>query len=255
MCPAGTVGRTTPRARAGSGVRGGDRRAVAPAPRPSHGTTSPNAPARAVTPLPAALDELPIAVDLRPRRQRHGHDPPHDVRHRFLPLDRPGPQPHARRTSATREPAGMTTTSSDPSVASAAPIPEPPPNASPPRHGGGAIDHEGEPHVARRYTRSRVRPHRPHRGRGRRPRVGDRAPHPRLWHAARAPRDDRGAGRRGRAARRRREPCGAAHAALREDTPVGRFLAARGPGLHHVAYQVADVERRAAARRARPGCG
>jgi methylmalonyl-CoA/ethylmalonyl-CoA epimerase len=29
---------------------------------------------------------------------------------------------------------------------------------------------------------------------------------------------------------------------LSEDTPVGRFLAARGPGLHHVAYQVADVE-------------
>jgi methylmalonyl-CoA/ethylmalonyl-CoA epimerase len=28
---------------------------------------------------------------------------------------------------------------------------------------------------------------------------------------------------------------------LAEDTPVGRFLAARGPGLHHVAYQVADV--------------
>jgi methylmalonyl-CoA/ethylmalonyl-CoA epimerase len=28
---------------------------------------------------------------------------------------------------------------------------------------------------------------------------------------------------------------------LAEDTPVGRFLATRGPGLHHVAYQVADV--------------
>jgi methylmalonyl-CoA epimerase len=28
---------------------------------------------------------------------------------------------------------------------------------------------------------------------------------------------------------------------LRDDTPVGRFLAKRGPGLHHVAYQVADV--------------
>ena len=27
-----------------------------------------------------------------------------------------------------------------------------------------------------------------------------------------------------------------------EDTPVGRFLAKRGPGLHHVAYQVADIE-------------
>jgi methylmalonyl-CoA/ethylmalonyl-CoA epimerase len=29
---------------------------------------------------------------------------------------------------------------------------------------------------------------------------------------------------------------------LDEDTPVGRFLAKRGPGLHHVAYQVADVQ-------------
>jgi methylmalonyl-CoA epimerase len=31
-------------------------------------------------------------------------------------------------------------------------------------------------------------------------------------------------------------------APLGEDTPVGRFLARRGPGLHHVAYQVADVD-------------
>jgi methylmalonyl-CoA/ethylmalonyl-CoA epimerase len=29
---------------------------------------------------------------------------------------------------------------------------------------------------------------------------------------------------------------------LGEDTPVGRFLATRGPGLHHVAYQVGDVD-------------
>jgi methylmalonyl-CoA epimerase len=29
---------------------------------------------------------------------------------------------------------------------------------------------------------------------------------------------------------------------LAEDTPVGRFLAGRGPGLHHVAYQVSDIE-------------
>jgi methylmalonyl-CoA/ethylmalonyl-CoA epimerase len=29
---------------------------------------------------------------------------------------------------------------------------------------------------------------------------------------------------------------------LSGDTPVGRFLASRGPGLHHVAYQVADVQ-------------
>jgi methylmalonyl-CoA/ethylmalonyl-CoA epimerase len=26
-----------------------------------------------------------------------------------------------------------------------------------------------------------------------------------------------------------------------DDTPVGRFLASRGPGLHHVAYEVEDV--------------
>ena len=32
-------------------------------------------------------------------------------------------------------------------------------------------------------------------------------------------------------------------AALADDTPVGRFLAQRGPGLHHVAYAVADIER------------
>jgi methylmalonyl-CoA/ethylmalonyl-CoA epimerase len=29
---------------------------------------------------------------------------------------------------------------------------------------------------------------------------------------------------------------------LGPDTPVGRFLAKRGPGLHHVAYQVADID-------------
>ena len=29
---------------------------------------------------------------------------------------------------------------------------------------------------------------------------------------------------------------------LAGDTPVGRFLAQRGPGLHHVAYQVGDIE-------------
>jgi methylmalonyl-CoA/ethylmalonyl-CoA epimerase len=31
-------------------------------------------------------------------------------------------------------------------------------------------------------------------------------------------------------------------APLSGDTPVGRFLAKRGPGLHHVAYQVADID-------------
>ncbi len=30
-------------------------------------------------------------------------------------------------------------------------------------------------------------------------------------------------------------------APLGDDTPVGRFLAKRGPGMHHVAYEVADV--------------
>ena len=31
-------------------------------------------------------------------------------------------------------------------------------------------------------------------------------------------------------------------AATDEDTPVGRFLARRGPGMHHVAYEVDDIE-------------
>ena len=30
--------------------------------------------------------------------------------------------------------------------------------------------------------------------------------------------------------------------ATREDSPVGKFLAKRGPGLHHVAYAVDDIE-------------
>jgi methylmalonyl-CoA/ethylmalonyl-CoA epimerase len=30
-------------------------------------------------------------------------------------------------------------------------------------------------------------------------------------------------------------------AALEDDTPVGRFLARRGPGMHHVAYEVSDL--------------
>lgn len=29
---------------------------------------------------------------------------------------------------------------------------------------------------------------------------------------------------------------------LGPDTPVGRFLAKRGPGLHHIAYRVSDLE-------------
>jgi methylmalonyl-CoA epimerase len=31
-------------------------------------------------------------------------------------------------------------------------------------------------------------------------------------------------------------------APLRPDTPVGKYLAKRGPGMHHVAYQVPDIE-------------
>jgi methylmalonyl-CoA epimerase len=37
--------------------------------------------------------------------------------------------------------------------------------------------------------------------------------------------------------------------ALGPDTPVGRFLDARGPGLHHVAYRVRDIEAALAALR------
>jgi methylmalonyl-CoA/ethylmalonyl-CoA epimerase len=29
---------------------------------------------------------------------------------------------------------------------------------------------------------------------------------------------------------------------LGEDTPVGRFLGRRGPGMHHVAYEVSDLD-------------
>lgn len=32
-------------------------------------------------------------------------------------------------------------------------------------------------------------------------------------------------------------------ASIREDSTVGKFLAKRGPGLHHVAYAVADISR------------
>ncbi len=31
-------------------------------------------------------------------------------------------------------------------------------------------------------------------------------------------------------------------AALREDSPVGKFVAKRGPGLHHVAFAVTDID-------------
>jgi methylmalonyl-CoA/ethylmalonyl-CoA epimerase len=36
-------------------------------------------------------------------------------------------------------------------------------------------------------------------------------------------------------------------APLAPDTPVGKFLARQGPGLHHVAYQVRDIENALAA--------
>jgi methylmalonyl-CoA epimerase len=38
-------------------------------------------------------------------------------------------------------------------------------------------------------------------------------------------------------------------APLGPETPVGRFLARQGPGLHHVAYQVPDIEATLAALR------
>jgi methylmalonyl-CoA/ethylmalonyl-CoA epimerase len=39
-------------------------------------------------------------------------------------------------------------------------------------------------------------------------------------------------------------------AALREDSPVGKFVARRGPGIHHVAYGVTDIDRALADARA-----
>jgi methylmalonyl-CoA epimerase len=39
-------------------------------------------------------------------------------------------------------------------------------------------------------------------------------------------------------------------AATGPDTPVGKFLAKKGPGMHHVAYQVDDVESTLAALKA-----
>ena len=32
-------------------------------------------------------------------------------------------------------------------------------------------------------------------------------------------------------------------ASLGDETPVGKFLANRGPGMHHVAYEVSDLQR------------
>jgi methylmalonyl-CoA/ethylmalonyl-CoA epimerase len=39
-------------------------------------------------------------------------------------------------------------------------------------------------------------------------------------------------------------------AALRDDSPVGKFMAKRGPGLHHVAYAVTDIDKALADARA-----
>ena len=36
-----------------------------------------------------------------------------------------------------------------------------------------------------------------------------------------------------------------------EDTPVGKFLARRGPGLHHIAVEVVDIDKAIADARAR----
>jgi methylmalonyl-CoA epimerase len=38
-------------------------------------------------------------------------------------------------------------------------------------------------------------------------------------------------------------------ASLRDDSPVGKFMARRGPGLHHVAYGVTDIDESLAAAR------
>ena len=39
-------------------------------------------------------------------------------------------------------------------------------------------------------------------------------------------------------------------APLREDSPIGKFVAKRGPGMHHVAFGVADIEQALANARA-----
>ena len=93
----------------------------------------------------------------------------------------------------------------------------------------------------RRRRRDRAHRHRPRGHRGRRPRgVGRPVP---------------AAARRRAVHRERVEDQGVEEVlfaagssyvqllgALGPDTPVGRFLATRGPGLHHVAYRVDDIE-------------
>ena len=57
---------------------------------------------------------------------------------------------------------------------------------------------------------------------------------------------------RSRVSRRRPSSSGEPHRAVAptgEDTPVGRFLARRGPGMHHVALERATCTRRARALR------
>ena len=44
-------------------------------------------------------------------------------------------------------------------------------------------------------------------------------------------------------------------AATGPDTPVGKFLAKKGPGMHHVAYQVDDIEADARGAARRRACG
>ena len=44
-------------------------------------------------------------------------------------------------------------------------------------------------------------------------------------------------------------------APLSDDTPVGRFLAKHGPGLHHVAYAVDDIDAALRALRDQRACG
>jgi methylmalonyl-CoA/ethylmalonyl-CoA epimerase len=39
------------------------------------------------------------------------------------------------------------------------------------------------------------------------------------------------------------ESCVELLASLGEETPVGKFLTKRGPGVHHVAYEVSDLRR------------
>ena len=82
-------------------------------------------------------------------------------------------------------------------------------------------------------------------------RRGSRHVHAALRRRARAPRNGAGAGRRGGGGARRR---GAGRAPRRHwatTRPSGRFLASRGPGMHHVAFEVDGRPRRARVAEAR----